>query len=142
MNRQRIGLWATFILAILVVVGMLVQVYLIGTFAFDSAGETGADAIDTHRDLGPVVHGLYILTFIAALVAAWPNWRATGWAFSLAVVGTIQAFLAGGDQSAGVHAFHAVLVPVVFVIAAVILWRAWIGVRVDTGYGSVETDRS
>lgn len=142
MDRQRIGLWGTFILAILVVVGMVVQVYLIGTFAFDSAGETGADALDTHKNLGIAVHGLYILTFIAALVAAWPNWRTTGWAFALAVLGTIQAFLAGGDQSPGVHAFHAALVPIVVVIAVVILWRAWIGVRAASGHSPVETDRT
>ena len=130
MDRQRLGLWATLILAILVVVGMAVQVYLVATFAFDSAGESGADAIDTHKDLGKAVHLGYILTFLAALVAAWPNWRATGWAFALAVLGTIQAFLAGGDLSPGVHAFHGVLAAVVFVIAVVILWRAYLGLRI------------
>ena len=135
-------MWATFILAILVIVGMLVQVYLIGTFAFDSAGESGADALDTHKDVGKAVHLGYVLTFVAALLAAWPNWRATGWAFSLAVLGTIQAFLAGGDQSPGVHAFHALLVPIVFVIAVVIFWRAWLAVRAERGYSPVDADRS
>jgi hypothetical protein len=130
MDRQRLGLWATLILAILVVVGMAVQVYLVATFAFDSAGESGADAIDTHTDLGKVVHLGYILTFLAALVAAWPNWRATGWAFALAALGTVQAFLAGGDLSPGVHAFHGVLAAVVFVIAVVVLWRAYLALRI------------
>jgi len=125
MDRQRIGLWGTLIFAVLVVVGMIVQVYLIATFAFDSAGETGADAIDTHKDVGQAVHLLYILTFVAALVAAWPNWRATAWPFALAVLGTIQAFLAGGDMSPGVHAFHGALVPIVFLLAFVIAWRAY-----------------
>jgi hypothetical protein len=125
MDRQRIGLWATFILALLVVVGMAVQVYLIATFAFDSAGESGADAIDTHTDLGKLVHLGYILTFLAALVAMWPNWRATWLSFSLAVLGTIQAFLAGGDMSPGVHALHGAFVPLVFLIAVIIMWRAY-----------------
>jgi hypothetical protein len=128
-DRQRLGLWATFGLALLVIVGMAVQVYLIATYAFAPVEETGTDARDLHTDLGKVVHAGYILTFIAALVAAWPNWRATGWAFSLAVVGTIQAFLAGGDMSPGVHAFHGMLAAVVFVIAVVVAWRAWLALR-------------
>jgi len=132
MDRQRLGLWATFILAILVVVGLAVQVYLIATFAFDSAGETGADAIDTHRDLGPIVHGVEILVFLAALVATWPNWRATGWPFALAVLGSVQAFLAAGDMSPGVHAFHGAGAPIVFVIAVVIVWRTYLALRATT----------
>jgi dipeptide/tripeptide permease len=129
MGRHKIGWWATFLLALLVLVGLFVQVYLIATFAFDSAGETGADALDTHRDLGPIVHGIEVLVFLAVLVAVLPNWRAAGWAFALLVVGSIQAFLAGGDMSPGVHAFHGALVPVVFVIVLVILWQAWQAVR-------------
>lgn len=124
MDRQRIGLWGTFIFAALAVAGMLVQVYLIGGFIF---GETGW--LDTHKDLGMLVHLFYILTFLSALVAAWPNWRATTWPFALAVIGTIQAFLAGGGDVGGsdgaLHAFHAALVPIVFVIALMIAWRAW-----------------
>jgi hypothetical protein len=125
MDRKQIGLWGTVVFGGLVLIGMAVQVYLIATFAFDSAGEAGADAIDTHRDLGKAVHLGYILTFLSALLAAWPNWRATGWAFALAVLGTIQAFLAGGDQSPGVHAFHGALVPIVFVIALWVTWQAY-----------------
>jgi hypothetical protein len=124
MDRQRIGLWGTFIFAALSVIGMLIQVYLIGGFIF---GETGW--LDTHKDLGMLVHLFYILTFLSALLAAWPNWRATAWPFALAVVGSIQAFLAGGGDvggdNGGLHAFHAALVPIVFVIALMIAWRAW-----------------
>ena len=124
MGRQRIGLWGTFIFAALAVVGMLVQVYLIGGFIF---GESGW--LDTHKDLGMLVHLFYVLTFVAALVAFWPNWRATGWPFALAVLGTIQAFLAGGGNVGGddgaLHGFHAGLVPIVFVLALLIAWRAW-----------------
>jgi hypothetical protein len=124
MDRQRLGLWGTFIFAALAVAGMLIQVYLIGGFIF---GETGW--LDTHKDLGMLVHLFYVLTFLSALVAAWPNWRATTWPFALAVIGSIQAFLAGGGNVGGsdgaVHAFHAALVPIVFVIALMIAWRAW-----------------
>jgi hypothetical protein len=125
MDRQRLGLWGTFLFAALAVIGMIVQVYLIGGFLF---GETGW--LDTHRNLGKLVHLFYVLTFVAALVGAWPNWRSTGWPFALAVVGTVQAFLAAGSgfehgSDAGLHAFHAALVPIVFVIAAMIAWRSW-----------------
>jgi hypothetical protein len=124
MDRQRIGLWGTFIFASLAVIGMGIQVYLIGGFIF---GETGW--LDTHKDLGKLVHLFYILTFLSALLAAWPNWRATGWAFLLAVIGSVQAFLAGGGDVGGdngaLHAFHAALVPIVFLLAIVIAWRAY-----------------
>jgi hypothetical protein len=124
MDRQRIGLWGTFVFAALAVVGMAVQVYLIGGFIF---GQTGW--LDTHKDLGMLVHLFYILTFLSALVAAWPNWRATAWPFALAVVGSIQAFLAGGGDVGGdngaLHAFHAALVPIVLLIALLIAWRAY-----------------
>jgi hypothetical protein len=124
MDRQRLGLWGTFVFAALAVVGMLIQVYLIGGFIF---GETGW--LNAHKDLGKLVHLFYVLTFISALVGAWPNWRSTGLPFALAVVGTVQAFLAGGGNvggsDGGLHAFHAALVPIVFVIALLIAWRTW-----------------
>jgi len=124
MGRQRIGLWGTTIFAALAVIGMLIQVYLIGGFIF---GEDGW--LDTHKDLGKLVHLLYILTFVSALVGAWPNWRSTTWPFALAVVGSVQAFLAGGGDVGGdngaLHAFHAALVPIVLVLALVIALRAW-----------------
>jgi hypothetical protein len=124
MDRQRIGLWGTVVFAALSVIGMAVQVYLIGGFIFGEAGW-----LDTHKDLGMIVHLFYVLTFLFALVGLWPNWRATGWAFALALIGSVQAFLAGGGDvrgdNAALHAFHAALVPIVFVIALVIAWRAY-----------------
>jgi hypothetical protein len=124
MDRQRIGLWGTLIFAGLAVIGMVIQVYLIAGFLF---GETGW--VDTHRDFGKLTHGFYVLTFLAALVGLWPNWRATAWPFLLALIGSVQAFLAGGGEADGdnaaLHAFHGALVPIVFVIALVIVWRAY-----------------
>jgi hypothetical protein len=124
MDRTRLGLWGTFVFAALAVIGMVIQVYLIGGFLF---GETGW--LDTHKDLGKLVHLFYVLTFVSALIGLWPNWRATGWPFALAVLGSIQAFLAGGGNVGGdngaLHGLHAGLVPIVFVIALVIAWRTW-----------------
>jgi hypothetical protein len=126
MDRTRLGLWGTFVFAALAVIGMVIQVYLIGGFLF---GE-GGGWLDAHRDLGKLVHLFYVLTFVSALIGLWPNWRATGWPFALAVLGTIQAFLAGGSgfekqQDGALHAFHAGLVPIVFVIACLIASRTW-----------------
>ncbi len=121
MDRKQVGLWATLLFSAAAVVGVLLQVFFIGAYIF---GES--DALDIHKDLGKLVHLFYVLTFVAALVAAWPAWRRTGWPFALAVLGSVQAFLAGGgdDVSAWVHAFHAALVPIVFVIALRIAMQA------------------
>ena len=128
MDRQRIGLMGTFLFATLSVVGMIIQVYLIAGVIF------GEDWIDAHKSIGMAVHLFYVLTFVAALVGAWPNWRATGWAFALAVIGSVQAFLAaagtiGTGDSAAVAAFHGALVPIVFMIAFIIGWRALTAIR-------------
>jgi hypothetical protein len=124
MDRTRIGLWATFVFAALSVIGMAIQVYLIGGFLF---GET--DWLDTHKDLGKLVHLFYVLTFVSALVAVWPNWRRTALPFALAAVGTVQAFLAGGGDIGGdngaLHGFHAGLVPIVLILGLLIAWRSW-----------------
>ncbi len=128
MDRRRIGLMGTFLFATLSVVGMIIQVYLIAGVIF------GEDWIDAHKSLGMAVHLFYVLTFFSALVAAWPNWRATGAAFALALVGSVQAFLAaagdiGSGDSAAVAAFHGALVPIVFAIALWIGWRAQVELR-------------
>jgi hypothetical protein len=129
MDRQRIGLWGTFVFAALAAIGMGLQVYLIAGFIF---GETGW--LDTHKDLGMLVHLFYVLTFVAALIGAWPNWRSTLWPFVLAVLGSIQAFLAGGGDvggdNAALHAFHGALAPIVFVLALWIGWQAWTALKV------------
>ena len=114
MNRQRLGTWGVFLFAAAATVGVVFQVFFIGAYIF---GEH--DALDIHKNLGKLVHLCYVLTFVASFIGAWPNWRRTAWPFGLAVLGTIQAFLAGGgdDVSGWVHAFHAALVPLVFVLA-------------------------
>ena len=118
----------TFLFATLSVLGMIIQVYLIAGVIF------GEDWIDAHKSLGMIVHLFYVLTFVAALVGAWPNWRATGAAFALALIGSVQAFLAaagdiGSGDSAAVAAFHGALVPIVFAIALWIGWRAQVALR-------------
>jgi hypothetical protein len=131
-SRRRIGLWATIAFATLTAVGMLVQVYLIAGVLFGEAW------LDLHKDLGRLVHLGYILTFVAALVAAAPHWRWLLPPFVLAALGSTQAFLAGefdipflawgidiGGGNGVLHAFHGALVPIVFVTALVIARKAW-----------------
>jgi hypothetical protein len=130
-DRQRLGLWGTFVFAALSVVGMLIQVYLIAGVIF------GEDWIDAHRGLGMLTHLFYVLTFLAALVGLWPNWRATTWPFALAVIGSLQAFLAaagdiGSGDNAAIAAFHGALVPIVFLIAIWISWRSWTALQTRT----------
>ncbi len=142
MDRQRIGLWGTIIFAGAAVVGVMVQLYLIGGYLFDPD-----DAwLDAHKDFGKAVHLAYILTFLSALVAAWPRWRLALWPFVLAVIGSIQAFLArGGDVgggNAGLHAFHAALVPIVVVLALFIGWGAWKHIRAMPDTTMNDTARS
>jgi hypothetical protein len=141
MDRRRLGLWGTVIFAGASAVGIIVQLYLIGGFIF---GETGW--LDAHKDFGMVVHLAYVLTFVAALVAAWPNWRATLWPFVLAVIGSVQAFLAGGGDvggdNAGLHAFHAALVPIVLVLAIYIGWQAWGAVKATPSATEPPRDRT
>jgi hypothetical protein len=133
MDRRRVALWATLLFSAAAVVGVLLQVFFIGAYIF---GEP--DALDIHKNLGKLVHLFYVLTFVAALVAAWPAaWRRTGWPFALAVLGSVQAFLAGGgsDVSPWVHAFHAALVPIVFVIAM----RIAMGAKDTLGLGTTSS---
>jgi asparagine N-glycosylation enzyme membrane subunit Stt3 len=109
---------AVLILSTLVVVGVFVQVYLIGAYIFGA----GTDALDAHKDLGGVVHIIEVLAFLAALPAYWGRWWDVGWAFALAAVGTAQLGFAEGEEwVGGLHAFFALLV---LVIAAVVSHRA------------------
>lgn len=122
MNRSRTFTQAELGLAVLVIIGIFVQIYLIGAFAFGA----GTDALDAHKVIGQLTHLLEVLVFVAALVAAWPAWRSTLWPFALAVVGSTQAFLAASADSgsAWVHGFHGGFAPVVLLIAIVVAQRA------------------
>ncbi|MBA3381557.1 MAG: hypothetical protein H0T97_06800 [Actinobacteria bacterium] len=141
MDRRRIGLWGTVIFAGAALVGVIVQLYLIGGFLF---GET--DWLDAHKDFGKAVHLAYILTFLSALLAAWPNWRLATWPFVLAVLGSIQAFSAGrgdvGGDNGALHAFHAALVPIVVILALFIGWAAWRHIRAMPDTTMTDPDRS
>jgi hypothetical protein len=104
-------------LAALVVLGVLLQVYLIASYLF------GADTLQTHKDVGGIVHGLEVLTLVAALFAKQERILA----LTLAVVGTIQLVLADGHKYVG--GLHGLFATFVLLLAAAILWRGRVAAR-------------
>jgi hypothetical protein len=111
------GRWIHLALALAVVLGVFVQVYLIGAYIFGA----GQGALDAHKTAGWTVHGFEMLVFLAALVA-WLRWVDLVLSFALAVIGTVQVSLAGERRWVG--GLHPLLALVVLAIAAVLLMRA------------------
>jgi hypothetical protein len=111
---RRTAVWAVLILVGLVAIGVLVQVYLIASYIFGA----GVDALDAHKTMGNVVHGLEVLTFLVALYAWWGRWALATLALSLPVIGTIQVFFADGDEWVG--GVHGLLALIVFALAGAI----------------------
>jgi hypothetical protein len=113
--------WASFVLALVVVTGVIVQIYLIAAWIF---GESGA--LTAHKDLGGIVHPIEILVFLVGLAGWWGRWRYVGWSFGLALLGTIQVAFVGDLKSPGngyLHGLHGGLAIFVAVYAAAIAWR-------------------
>lgn len=109
--------WASalhLLLAVLIVVGVAVQVYLIGAYVFGA----GKGALDAHKGVGFALHTGEVLLLIAALAAWLP--RPDLWlSLALAVVGTAQIALASADRWAGgLHPLFALVVlALAFVLA-------------------------
>src|SRR5581483_933545 len=111
---RRVFLWASLTLSAIVVVGIVVQLYLIAAWVFVATG-----ALDAHKNVGGiVVHPAEVLTFLVAFGAWWRSWRNIGLSFALALVGTIQVFFAGY-----VHGLHGGLALVVAAIAVYVARR-------------------
>ena len=111
------GRWVHLALAVAVVVGVFVQVYLIGAYIFGA----GQGALDAHKTTGWTVHGFEMLVFVAALVA-WLPWVDIVLSLLLAVIGTVQVFLA--SEHGWVGGVHPVLALVVVGLAAMLVLRA------------------
>ena len=111
----RAFLWIHLVLAILVVVGIFVQVYLIASYFFGA----GQDALDAHKDLGGIVHIVEVLVFLASMVAYWQRWWDVGLGFAVGAIGTIQlGFADGDDWVGGLHGLFALFVLVLAAVAA------------------------
>jgi hypothetical protein len=119
---RRVFRWISLLLAVIVVVGVVVQVYLIASWMF---GEPGA--LDAHQTIGgAVVHPAEVFVFLASFGAWWRVWRNIAVSFGLALLGTVQVFLVGDVQDPGngyVHGLHGALALFVIGLAAYIARR-------------------
>ena len=118
LHRVRIGgRWMHLVLALAVVAGVFVQVYLIGAYIFGA----GQGALDAHKTAGWTVHGFELLVFVAALVA-WLPWVDLVLSLLLAVIGTVQVALANEHRWVG--GLHPLLALVLVGLAATLVLRA------------------
>ena len=111
------GRWAHLILALAVVAGVFVQVYLIGAYIFGA----GQGTLDAHKTAGWTVHGFEMLVFVAALIA-WLPWVDLVLSLLLAVIGTVQVALANEHRWIG--GLHPMLALVVAGLAAMVVRRS------------------
>ena len=109
--------WLHLALALAIVVGVFVQVYLIGSYIFGA----GQGVLDAHRSTGFVVQGLEVVLFLAAL-AAWLPRRDLLLSLLLLVIGIVQASLANAHRWVG--GLHPLLALVVLALAATLALRA------------------
>jgi hypothetical protein len=109
--------WVHLTLVLAVVLGVFVQVYLIGAYIFGA----GQGALDAHQTAGWTVHGFEMLVFLAALVA-WLQRVDLVLSLLLAVLGTVQVSLASEHRWVG--GLHPLLALVVLALAAALVRRA------------------
>jgi hypothetical protein len=113
---RRAAILAHLGLALLVVAGVFVQVYVIGAYIFGA----GSEALDAHRTVGFAVHGFEVLILLAALVAWLPR-ADLGLSLLMAVGGTVQLALSGADKWTG--ALHPLGALFVLALAVVLVRR-------------------
>ncbi len=110
------------VLAVLIVVGVVVQVYLIGAYVFGA----GKSALDAHKGVGFALHSAEIFVFLLAL-AAWLPKTDLWLSVALGVVGTAQIALADADRWVG--GLHPLFALVVLGLAVVLAHRGGVRVR-------------
>ena len=113
---RRAAGWAHLVLALVIVAGVFLQVYLIGAYVFGA----GPGALHAHESVGFTVHGLEVLVLLVALVA-WLPGADLVLSLLLAVVGTVQIALAGSERWVG--GLHPLLALVVLGLAVALLQR-------------------
>jgi hypothetical protein len=113
---RRGAAWLHLALALVIALGVFLQVYLIGAYIFGA----GSDALDAHRSAGFTVHSIEVLLFLVALVAWLPR-ADVGLSLLMALLGTAQLALADAHGwTGGLHPLGALLV---LVLAAAIARR-------------------
>ncbi len=113
---RRVAAWVHIVLAMVIFLGVFVQVYLIGAYMFGA----GAEALEAHTTVGFTVHGLEVLILLVAIVAWLPRADIL-FSLLLAVVGTVQIGLA--DAAMWVGGLHPLGALFVLVFATVLVYR-------------------
>jgi hypothetical protein len=108
--------WLHLALASAIVLGVFVQVYLIGAYIFGA----GQGALDAHRTAGFALQGPELFVFLAALIARLPRLDLL-LSLLVAIVGFIQAGLANAHEWVG--GLHPLLALVVLSLAAALALR-------------------
>jgi hypothetical protein len=111
--------WLHVTFAAAIVVGVFLQVYLVGSYIFGA----GTGALDAHRTVGFALQGPELFVLLTALVA-WLSRIDLLLALLVAIVGFLQAFLASAHQWVG--GLHPLLALVVLGLATALALR---GVR-------------
>lgn len=113
---RRVAAWLHLKLALALVLGVFVQVYLIGSYIFGA----GQVALEAHRTVGFSLQGPELFILLTALIAWLPR---VDMLLSLlvATVGFVQAGLAGAHRWVG--GLHPLLALVVLSLAALLATR-------------------
>ncbi len=111
--------WLHLTFASAIVVGVFLQVYLVGSYIFGA----GTGALDAHRTVGFALQGPELFVLLTALVA-WLSRIDLLLSLLVAIVGFLQAFLASAHQWVG--GLHPLLALVVLGLATALALR---GVR-------------
>src|ERR687887_202892 len=108
--------WLHLALALAIVLGVFVQVYLIGSYIFGA----GQGALDAHRTMGFALQGPELFVLLTALIAWLPRVDLL-LSLLVAIVGFVQAGLASAHQWVG--GLHPLLALVVLSLAATLAVR-------------------
>ena len=108
--------WAHLAFSLAIVLGVFVQVYLIGAYIFGA----GQGALDAHRTTGFALQGRELFVLLTALIAWLPRIDLL-LSFLVAIVGFIQAGLASAHQWIG--GLHPLLALVLLSLAATLALR-------------------
>jgi hypothetical protein len=109
--------WLHLAFASAIVLGVFLQVYLIGAYIFGA----GQGALDAHRATGFALQGPELFVLLTALIAWLPRTDLL-LSFLIAIVGFVQAALASAHEWVG--GLHPLLALVVLALAATLALRA------------------
>jgi hypothetical protein len=108
--------WLHLAFAAAIVVGVFLQVYLIGSYIFGA----GTGALDAHRTVGFALQGPELFVLLTALIA-WLSRIDLLLSLLVAIVGFVQAFLASAHEWVG--GLHPLLALVVLGLATALALR-------------------